>query len=144
MPGLRLKNETKAANRHWLRRFVQQFMAKELVDALSEGKWLKVQQGTWGHLKAKPGHHRGYMVFACGEYGDIVSIVSDFDGVSGSPWFFQAHNDFIGDHALERGKLYIFRGEYRRKKGDDCGHFVGDVKALDPASLLNKVTTQTL
>jgi len=114
---------------------------KILIDTLQESKWLRVQKETWGQLKAKPGAHRGYMVFACGEYGDLVSIVSDFENVSGSPWFFQSHQDFIGEHALERGKLYVFTGEYRRKKGDDCGHFVGKVTEVDPKSLLNSVVT---
>lgn len=115
-------------------------MSRILTDFLSEGKWKKVQEETWGHLKAKPGHHRGYMVFACGEYGDLVSIASDFEGVSGSPWFFQSHQDFIAEHAPKRGKLYVFVGEYRRLKGDDCGRFVGKVTPVDPASLLNKAS----
>lgn len=111
-------------------------MPKELVDALAEGKWLKTQSETWGHLKAKPGTHRGYMVFACGEYGDIISVVSHFEGVSGSPWFFQAHTDFINHQELERGMLYRFVGEYRRSRGDDCGSFHGSVTPIGPDALL--------
>lgn len=110
---------------------------KALLDALEEGKWLRIQRDTWGHLKAKPGSHRGYMIFALGEYGDFVSIASRFDTVPGSPWFHQSHMDFISEHALERGKLYVFVGEYHRGKRDDCGHFTGEVKEIDPEDLLN-------
>lgn len=116
-------------------------MPRELIDNLSEGKWLRVQEETWGHLKAKPGHHRGWMVFTCGEYGDLISVRSDFKSVPASPWFFQSHEDFICENATERGKLYLFVGEYVRRTGDDCGHFVGKVTEINPVCLLNAELT---
>lgn len=113
-------------------------MSRQLIDRLWESKWLKVQGATWGHLKARPGAHRGYMIFTRGEYGDLISIASDFEGVSSSPWFYQAQQDFIGDQTgLEGGKIYIFAGLYIRKRGDDCGRFEGSIRHLDLSSAVD-------
>ena len=109
---------------------------RELLDALALSKKQAVMRETWGHLKPKPGEHRGYMVFACGEYGDLVSIVSSFDGVGGDPWFHQEHMDFIAEHASERGQLYVFVGSYQWDAKAGRGRFEGNVTPVNPELLL--------
>ena len=111
-------------------------MPKELIDQLWEGKWRVVQEVAWGHLRAEPGEHRGYMIFTCGEYGDIVSIISEFEGAGGSPWFYQAQQGFLFEQEVEDGCVYVFVGTYTMNKGDDCGRFVGEVTEMDPKVLI--------
>ena len=109
---------------------------KELIDALWESKWLAAQNETWGHLKAKPGAHKGYMLFTCTEYGITLPIVSDF-GVGGSPWFYQAQHDFVYAQNTEEGEIYLFVGYYTMPATkDSVGYFDGKVERLDLKQLL--------
>lgn len=117
-------------------------MSGTLLDAFSQSKASAVREDTWGHLKAKPRHHHeGAMIFALDEYGGrVTSLHSEFSGVGSSPWFYQAHQDFMSEHAAEPGMVYVFRGYYVRTDApDDCGRFVGDVKTCNIQLLLSYV-----
>jgi len=111
-------------------------MSHILEDVVGGSKVKRVMRETWGHLRAKPGRHRGILIFACTEYGQPAVIRSDFEGVSGSPWYFQAEQEFVNRHAVDSASVYVFRGDYVRRKGDDCGRFEGDIRKIDPLMLL--------
>jgi hypothetical protein len=71
-----------------------------------------VLHNTWGHLAPEPRkRHKGYLLFAFGEFGDMISIKSDFKGLSDSPWFYDALNDFMDKHSKRRGTVYRFDGD---------------------------------
>jgi len=112
-------------------------MTRDLVDFMAASKAKKAIKDTWGHLRAKPGKHTGYIIYTCAEYGELVSIASSFSGVSGSPWFYQAQHDFMANNSPNRGEIYLFTGYYKLGKGEDnVGSFHGDISEIDPLVLL--------
>lgn len=75
----------------------------------------QVQRATWGHLAPEAGRtYRGTILFAIGEYGDVVPVRVRFKGLPDSPWFFDAMIDFLieqsRDGALKDGHIYRFSG----------------------------------
>lgn len=111
-------------------------MPRELADALITRRSDAVRHDTWGHLKAGVGHHPGYMIFAEGEYREVVSLRSRFDTAPSSPWFYADQQAFFASLDTESATIYVFNGHYRV---DDAGagEFVGTVVPLDPARLLS-------
>jgi len=84
-----------------------------------------VMENTWGHLAPRRNaQHKGSMLFARSEYGDLVILNSAFDGLDDSPWLFQAMMDFVSDNTPEPG-IYKFTGRFRNYK------FVGDVAKVE-------------
>jgi hypothetical protein len=76
----------------------------------------RVMHATWGHLAPEPlKEYPGHMLFAWGQYGDIVIVDSDFGDLPGSPWRYSAEHDFAGKTTKikERGGLYKFTGKLR-------------------------------
>lgn len=93
----------------------------------------QVMNATWGHLAAKRSvKHRGYILFAAGEYGDLICIKSMFKNVPDSPWFYQHVHDFIFKKAgkrEQRGKVFRFDGHYRVCL-NGVGQFIGKVRVV--------------
>jgi len=93
----------------------------------------QVMHATWGHLAAEQGvRHPGSILFAHGEYGDIVPLRTDFPTVHDSPWFFDGLNDYIGRQVMKRNKpgtIYRFDGWYVLQKNGK-GRFSGKVHVV--------------
>jgi hypothetical protein len=68
---------------------------------------------TWGHLAPK--HRKVYaldILFAHGDYGDIVPIRVNKGELDDSPWFFDGMLEFLSSRPTSPGKLYKFAGTY--------------------------------
>ena len=90
----------------------------------------RVLAATFGHLAPKPMRtYQGQILFAYGEYGDIVPIKVSFDGLPDSPWFFEDMQDFICKRVKRQGQVYRFVGTYRKGK-DGEGRFCGRVRMV--------------
>jgi len=79
----------------------------------------RVMEETWGHLAPKKNRiYKGTIIFAYGEYGDMVPLHAEFAGLDDSPWFFDALSDFISDFCLQQEKWGVFRftGTFRNYK----------------------------
>lgn len=106
--------------------------AQTIHDAFQPAEQLyraAVLRDTWGHLAPDKGRkYLGFVVFACGEFGDIVSLHSDFGTLDSSPWFYDALSDFMAGHALKEntdgGAVFRFDGHFRNYR------FVGKVRRL--------------
>ena len=84
-----------------------------------------VMENTWGHLAPRRNiQHKGLMLFARSEYGDLVILNSAFAGLDDSPWLFQAMMDFVCENTPAPG-IYKFTGSFRNYK------FVGDVAKVE-------------
>jgi len=108
------------------------YMAEAFAPA--EAKYRsQVLHATWGHLAATEGvKHPGTILFAHGEYGDIVPLRADFPTVNDSPWFFDAMSDYIDRQVMRRknpGTIYRFSGYYVLQKNGK-GRFSGKVKVV--------------
>jgi len=98
---------------------------------------IRVMHATWGHLAPKDGDHSGHMIFAEGQYRDIVVIASTWRDavgkeVDGSPWLYQAENDFAYEKtkAKQRGEgVYRFDGVMRMCKNGRI-KFIGKVRRI--------------
>lgn len=91
----------------------------------------RVIHATFGHLAAKQGtRHVGEILFACGEYGDIVPIRTSFPTVLDNPWFFDAMQEFIEKKAKDGGTIYRFKGCYVLHK-NGSGRFYGKVSKVE-------------
>lgn len=74
----------------------------------------KLIEATWGHLAPKKNKsYRGFIVFSIAANGLYCLIDYDFKNLDDSPWLFDALQDFIGDNAKERGRIYRFNGTFR-------------------------------
>lgn len=75
----------------------------------------QVHRATWGHLAPEPARvYVGEILFAHGEYGDIVPLRVNFKDLPDSPWFFEGMNEFIASRPTTPGKVYRFTGTYRQ------------------------------
>jgi hypothetical protein len=102
--------------------------AEAFIPAEQEHK-NRVMHATWGHLAPEPRKkYRGYMVFACGQYRDIVVISSDYSDMPNSPWLYQAEHDFAFKKA-KRGKVHRFDGTLMMCKNGKF-KFSGKVRTL--------------
>lgn len=107
-------------------------MPHVLEDALATRKKQEVMEDTWGHLRPKPKKvYRGTILFAHGEYGDIVPLRCHFKGLPSSPWFFEDMMEFISENLGERGSIRIFEGTYATESDDRVGAFTGDIREVD-------------
>jgi hypothetical protein len=99
-----------------------------IVDPYLERKTAKVMRDTWGHLDAEPGkRYRGSILFAEGEYGDLVILRVDFGEAGNGPWFHEAINDWLIEQETESGEMYRFEGYYLlTKRGEH--RFRGNVR----------------
>lgn len=89
------------------------YMEEAFAPALAKYK-AQVMAETWGHLApTSDRRYDGYMIFACGAYGDIVLLQADFEDLPDSPWFYEDAQDFIAGKT-ERGFLYRFVGTYEK------------------------------
>lgn len=108
--------------------------ASTIADAFApaEAKYkAQVMGATWGHLAPKGGKvYRGSILFAHGEYGDLVPLRATFEGLPDSPWFFQDMTDWICRQETEGGRIYSFHGTYAKAKNGDF-NFDGEVRCLD-------------
>lgn len=85
----------------------------------------RVMADTWGHLAPRPQTaYRGSILFAHGEYGNLVALRTDFPELPDSPWFFHDMMEFIGAAKTEAGCIYEFEGTYTRRK-NGSHHFKG-------------------
>ena len=90
----------------------------------------RVMHDTWRHLLPEKGReYPGTMLFTKGEYGDCISIKSEFKGLPSSPWFYDAQQDFIFEQAKDKGVLYWFEGKFRRWKNGKM-RFSGTVQKM--------------
>lgn len=89
--------------------------------APAEAKYkAEVMAATWGHLAPKPKKYEGTILFAHGEYGDLVPLRAAFHGLPDSPWFFDDMTDWIFEQKTEEGKIYLFVGSYTKFKNGNC------------------------
>lgn len=83
----------------------------------------RVMHQTWGHLAPEPGRkYRGDVLFAHGEYGDLVVLRDNFDNLPGSPWF-KSHLDghfTTLAQSLRAGTVATWRGTYTMLKNGSC------------------------
>lgn len=89
-----------------------------------------VMRNTWGHLA--PEHRKVYhgeILFAFGEYGDIIPIRCNFKDLPDSPWFYDQMNDFIAEKSKDKGAIYRFEGTYMLFKNGKC-RFSGKVNKV--------------
>lgn len=89
-----------------------------------------VMNSTWGHLAPKPRRvYRGEILFAHGEYRDLVVLRSNFKGLPDSPWFYEDLHNFVADKASKRrsGAVLRFVGTYTMFKNGK-GRFSGKVR----------------
>ena len=87
----------------------------------------EVMAATFGHVAPQPGvKYEGEILFAYGEFGDIVTIKSNFANLSDSPWFFDDLSDFICEKSKTEGTIYRFSGTYTKFKNGKC-RFSGKV-----------------
>ncbi len=102
----------------------------QIVDAYAERKKQDVMQDTFGHLAPKKGQsYKGTMIYAHGEYGDIVLLASDFKKLDSSPWLFDAMQEYLGEHCEEEG-VYKWKGQFTKiHDGTYC--FGGKIERLD-------------
>lgn len=85
----------------------------------------RVMCETWGHLAPVPRNsYRGSIVFAHGEYGDLVPLRTDFPSLPDSPCFFSDLMELISSAKTEPGRIYEFEGTYTRRK-NGSHHFKG-------------------
>lgn len=102
---------------------------------IDSGTQERVVRETWGHLAPVPQQkYSGTIIFAEGTYGDIVVLRSQFEGLDGSPWYFEDEQDFVGGYILkqsgaEEGPVYKFTGYYQKCK-NERGRFVGKTHKL--------------
>lgn len=73
-----------------------------------------VMESTWGHLAPKSNKsYKGFVIFAIAVDGLHCLIDYDFKGLDGSPWLYDALQDFIGKNAVKEGAVYRFDGVFR-------------------------------
>lgn len=90
----------------------------------------RVMGATWGHLAPKTQtKYAGTILFAHGEYGDLVPLRTAFEGLPDSPWFFSDMQDWIAQQRTEAGQVYFFRGTYQKFKTGGF-RFVGHCRPI--------------
>lgn len=88
----------------------------------------KVMRDTWGHQDAAPNvRHPGTIVFAAGEYGDLVILHVDLGANAGyGPWFYEHVHHWLCEQPAKNGTVYRWTGWYRHTGPDDeTGEFCG-------------------
>jgi len=79
----------------------------------------KQMEATWGHLAPKEDKsYSGFIVFSIACDGLYCLIDYDFKKLDGSPWLYDALQEFVGDNAKEHGKVYRFDGTFRNFEFD--------------------------
>lgn len=101
-----------------------------ITDVYADRKKQKIMQDTFGHLAPKKGRsYKGFMIYAHGEYGEIVLLDAKFKGLSDSPWLFDAMQDYIGGHCKDCG---VYKWEGRCTKIDESSIcFGGEIKRIE-------------
>lgn len=86
----------------------------------------KVMEATFGHLAPKKDkEYTGFIVYSIAADGLFCLIDYNFKKLPGSPWFYDALQDFIGDNAKKKGRVYRFDGTF-------CNFiFAGKVKEIN-------------
>jgi hypothetical protein len=98
--------------------------ALEPAEAAQQAQVLKA---TFGHLAPSiRKKYKGSILFAQGEYGDLVVIRADFPSLPNSPWLHDHLQDFVAERAQEAGKVYRFDGSYMMFKNGNPS-FKGEV-----------------
>jgi hypothetical protein len=90
---------------------------------------LQMQVETFGHLAPKKNKtYKGRIVYAIGCFGDDrlnpTAIYCEFEGLSSSPWFFDAMQEFLSSNDCKEGYVYEFVGTLRNYT------FEGKIKTL--------------
>lgn len=98
---------------------------------------VEVMEDTWGHLRPQPRRsYKGSILFAVSAYSAFgVSVIdTEFDGLPGSPWFYEDLCDWLNEderYKLEPG-VYRFTGTYRASANPHKhGVFKGATSAVD-------------
>lgn len=73
---------------------------------------------TWGHLAPKKNKtYRGRVVYAIGCFGsdrlNPTTLVSEWNGLDSSPWFYEALHDWLGEQENAEGCVYELIGSFR-------------------------------
>jgi hypothetical protein len=91
----------------------------------------QVEADTWGHLAPKSRKvYKGFILFAYGEYGDLMPIKVNFEDLPDSPWFFDDMLDFLWKFSDKpKGEVYRFDGTYTKLKNGK-GRFVGKTQRV--------------
>jgi hypothetical protein len=111
-----------------------------LIDVYAERKAARVEKETWGHLAPEPGRaYPGTILFAEGEWGDLVLLRANFTDLPDSPWFYDALQEWQLDQATKPGGLYRFTGTYRRFR-NGRHRFAGRVEEVDVAPAVQCAT----
>lgn len=98
-------------------------MSLESAFAQAEATHLnRVLSSTWGHLHPEPRRkYRGYLVFACGAYRDVVILYADFQDLPDSPWFYEDMQQFVADKTRkEDPAIFRFDGTYTKLRNGRC------------------------
>jgi hypothetical protein len=98
-----------------------------IADAFAEAEAIyraQVIGETWGHLAPRPQkQYTGYLIFACGVYGDIVALQAEFEDLPDSPWFYEDMQEYISRVVMAtegRGFIYRFDGTYTKSDDGDA------------------------
>jgi hypothetical protein len=86
----------------------------------------KAVESIFGHLA--PEEHKtyqGFILFCKTDWGRVVPIQSEFDGLGDSPWFYDVLMEYIEKNAKECGKIYRFNGAFKNYE------FTGAVKEME-------------
>lgn len=90
----------------------------------------KVMHDTWGHLAPEPRKpFIGHILWTYSDWGIITPIRSMFEGLSESPWLFEALTDFISEKSKKQGGIYRFDGTVMMCKNGKF-KFSGKVRAV--------------
>lgn len=93
-----------------------------MYDVLAHSKKNVVMNDTWGHMFPEPGSkHEGYLIIACGEYGENIIIQSNFPTLNqhGSPQQFELEHSIFDRIKIESGEvlkvfctLWFYKGSH--------------------------------
>jgi hypothetical protein len=78
-----------------------------------------VQKDTWGHLAPRRNKtYHGYIVFSITCYGNMEVIDTDFKGLDGGPWLYDAIQEFVFQDwkELREGAIFRWDGTFRNYK----------------------------
>ena len=115
-----------------------------IVDAYAERKFQRVMKDTWGHLKATPGRHKGFIVLYWSGYGGDYGVLdSSFEGVEDSPWLYDhmlLYVEYLQDSKkIDQGHVWRFDGEYVLR--EKSFRFVGRVRQVDTTKTRRRART---
>jgi hypothetical protein len=89
-----------------------------------------VQGQTWGHLYPKRGEvYRGRMVLCFGQYGNMIVLNSEWEGLGCSPVLYEVEQDIFDAWEVEEGNAYVWVGSFSIGKNGKLAH-TGELSLL--------------